>query len=133
VLGVMMSRGKAIQGGVRVIPVLREAQCASCHLPPYYTDNLMHNLRAERLYKPQLINGMMASADGPSEPFLFAASRIRRRISSAALGRQLGFQPTGKYEAYKLKPPARSGENSSQAPSTFGSPMSCYRGLAGRC
>ena len=29
----------------------------------------MHNLRAERLYKPQIINGMMASADGPIKTF----------------------------------------------------------------
>src|SRR5438093_4588888 len=32
-----------------------KAQCATCHLPPYYTDNLMHNLRTERFYKPRLI------------------------------------------------------------------------------
>jgi cytochrome c peroxidase len=25
----------------------------------------MHNLRAERFYKPQMINGRMAAADGP--------------------------------------------------------------------
>lgn len=42
-----------------------KGQCAACHVPPYYTDNLMHNLRAERFYMPQTINGMMASADGP--------------------------------------------------------------------
>ena len=46
-----------------------KAQCATCHTPPYYTDNLMHNLRAERLYRPQMINGMMASADGPIKTF----------------------------------------------------------------
>jgi cytochrome c peroxidase len=46
-----------------------KAQCASCHVPPYYTDNLMHNLRAERFYTPRLINGMMASADGPIKTF----------------------------------------------------------------
>jgi len=46
-----------------------QPQCASCHVPPYYTDNLMHNLRAERFCKPQLINGMMASADGPIKTF----------------------------------------------------------------
>ena len=28
-----------------------KAQCAACHPPPYYTDNLMHNLRVERFYK----------------------------------------------------------------------------------
>jgi len=46
-----------------------KAQCATCHTPPYYTDNLMHNLRAERFYRPQMINGMMASADGPIKTF----------------------------------------------------------------
>ncbi len=46
-----------------------KGQCATCHVPPYYTDNLMHNLRAERFYRPQMINGMMASADGPIKTF----------------------------------------------------------------
>jgi cytochrome c peroxidase len=46
-----------------------KAQCASCHVPPYYTDNLMHNLRAERFFKPVMINGMMASQDGPIKTF----------------------------------------------------------------
>jgi cytochrome c peroxidase len=46
-----------------------KAQCATCHVPPYYTDNLMHNLRTERFYKPRMINGRMASADGPIKTF----------------------------------------------------------------
>jgi cytochrome c peroxidase len=46
-----------------------KAQCASCHTPPYYTDNLMHNLRAERFYRPRMVNGMMMSADGPIKTF----------------------------------------------------------------
>lgn len=46
-----------------------KAQCASCHTPPYYTDNTMHNLRTERFFKPRLINGMMASQDGPIKTF----------------------------------------------------------------
>jgi cytochrome c peroxidase len=25
-----------------------KGQCATCHTPPYYTDNLMHNLKVER-------------------------------------------------------------------------------------
>ena len=45
------------------------AHCASCHPAPYYTDNLMHNLKAERFYKPRMINGRMASADGPIKTF----------------------------------------------------------------
>ena len=46
-----------------------KAQCAVCHQPPYYTDNLMHNLKVERFYKPRMINGRMASADGPIKTF----------------------------------------------------------------
>jgi cytochrome c peroxidase len=46
-----------------------KARCAACHPAPYYTDNSMHNLRAERFYKPRMINGMMASADGPIKTF----------------------------------------------------------------
>jgi cytochrome c peroxidase len=46
-----------------------KANCSSCHPAPYYTDNLMHNLKAERFYKPRLINGRMANADGPIKTF----------------------------------------------------------------
>jgi cytochrome c peroxidase len=46
-----------------------KAQCATCHTPPFYTDNLMHNLKAERFFKPRLINGAMAAADGPIKTF----------------------------------------------------------------
>jgi cytochrome c peroxidase len=46
-----------------------KAQCGTCHPAPYYTDNLMHNLQTERFYKPVMINGRMASADGPIKTF----------------------------------------------------------------
>lgn len=46
-----------------------KAQCATCHPAPYYTDNLMHNLKTERFYKPHLINGRMANMDGPIKTF----------------------------------------------------------------
>ena len=46
-----------------------KGQCATCHTAPYYTDNLMHNLKVERFFKPQTINGRMASADGPIKTF----------------------------------------------------------------
>jgi cytochrome c peroxidase len=46
-----------------------KALCAPCHQPPYYTDNSMHNLRTERFFKPVMINGRMASADGPIKSF----------------------------------------------------------------
>jgi cytochrome c peroxidase len=46
-----------------------EAQCATCHPAPYYTDNLMHNLRVERFCKDVMINGRKASADGAIKTF----------------------------------------------------------------
>jgi len=46
-----------------------KARCAECHAPPYYTDNTMHNLKVERFYKPRMINGAMAAADGPIKTF----------------------------------------------------------------
>ena len=46
-----------------------KGQCSVCHVPPYYTDNNMHNLQVERFYAPRVINGMMASSDGPIKTF----------------------------------------------------------------
>ena len=46
-----------------------KARCATCHPAPYYTDNSMHNLKAERFYKQELVNGMMMAHDGPIKTF----------------------------------------------------------------
>jgi len=46
-----------------------KARCAECHPAPYYTDNSMHNLKVERFYKAQTVNGMMATAQGPIKTF----------------------------------------------------------------
>ncbi|MDP1589801.1 MAG: hypothetical protein Q8M07_18755, partial [Prosthecobacter sp.] len=46
-----------------------KAQCATCHAPPYYTDNSMHNLQVERFFNEKMINGRKASADGPIKTF----------------------------------------------------------------
>jgi cytochrome c peroxidase len=46
-----------------------KGQCATCHTPPYYTDNLMHDLKVERFFKEITINGRKASADGPIKTF----------------------------------------------------------------
>ena len=46
-----------------------KAKCAVCHPAPYYTDNTMHDLKTERFFKPQMINGRMASSDGPIKTF----------------------------------------------------------------
>ena len=46
-----------------------KGQCSSCHQPPYYTDNTMHNLQADRFYKQHMVNGMMMVADGSIKTF----------------------------------------------------------------
>jgi len=46
-----------------------KGQCATCHTPPYYTDNSMHNLQCERFFEPHMINNIMAGADGPIKTF----------------------------------------------------------------
>jgi len=46
-----------------------KAQCGQCHPAPYYTDNLMHNLRVERFWQDKLINGRRSLADGPIKTF----------------------------------------------------------------
>jgi hypothetical protein len=38
-------------------------------VPPYYTDNLMHNLHVERFFTERVINGRKASADDPIKTF----------------------------------------------------------------
>jgi len=54
-------RGQAIFNG--------KAQCSACHPAPYYTDNTMHDLKAERFYKQELVNGMMMAHDGLIKTF----------------------------------------------------------------
>ena len=46
-----------------------KGRCAECHPAPFYTDNTMHDLSVERFYKPQTINGLVATAQGPIKTF----------------------------------------------------------------
>jgi cytochrome c peroxidase len=46
-----------------------KGQCSSCHSGPYFTDNTMHDLHAERFYKQQMVNGMMMAHDGAIKTF----------------------------------------------------------------
>ncbi|MEN6429008.1 MAG: cytochrome B6 [Phycisphaerales bacterium] len=46
-----------------------KARCAACHPGPYYTDNTMRDLKAERFYKQEMVNGMMMACDGPIKTF----------------------------------------------------------------
>jgi cytochrome c peroxidase len=65
-----LDRAKATPAELRGETVFfGKGKCSACHQAPYYTDNLMHNLKAERFYEPKMINGMMASADGPIKTF----------------------------------------------------------------
>lgn len=46
-----------------------KGRCAVCHVPPYYTDNLMHDLRTDRFFEPKMYNGRMAIGDGKIKTF----------------------------------------------------------------
>jgi cytochrome c peroxidase len=46
-----------------------KAQCSMCHPAPFYTDNLMHDLKVDRFYKEQTINGLVATKQGPIKTF----------------------------------------------------------------
>jgi cytochrome c peroxidase len=46
-----------------------KGQCSACHAPPYYTDNLMHDLKTDRFFKPVMINNMFAAGDGAIKTF----------------------------------------------------------------
>lgn len=46
-----------------------KGKCNVCHVPPYYTDNQMHDLRVERFYEPQTINDQYIRAEGPIKTF----------------------------------------------------------------
>jgi cytochrome c peroxidase len=54
-------KGEAIFNG--------KGRCVACHPPPYYTDNSMHDLKAERFYKKEMVNGMMMAHDGSIKTF----------------------------------------------------------------
>lgn len=46
-----------------------KANCSTCHTPPFYTDNLMHDLMVERFYKSRMEGGMMITKQGPIKTF----------------------------------------------------------------
>lgn len=46
-----------------------KGRCASCHQPPYYTDNQMHDLKTERFFKPEMVNYAMEVGDGKIKTF----------------------------------------------------------------
>jgi cytochrome c peroxidase len=46
-----------------------KGQCGACHQAPYYTDNLMHDLKTDRFFKPELVNSAMEVGDGSIKTF----------------------------------------------------------------
>jgi cytochrome c peroxidase len=46
-----------------------KGRCGTCHAAPYYTDNLMHDLKTERFFKPVMINGLWETGDGAIKTF----------------------------------------------------------------
>jgi hypothetical protein len=65
-----LDRRKATEAGIRGRELFfGKADCASCHVPPYYTDNLVHNLQTERFFKSHVINNHTAIGDGPIKTF----------------------------------------------------------------
>ena len=46
-----------------------KGKCASCHTPPYYTDNNMHDLQTGRFFEPRTIAGHTAVMDGAIKTF----------------------------------------------------------------
>jgi cytochrome c peroxidase len=46
-----------------------KARCAECHPAPFYLDDKMHDLRAERFYEEHMSNNHLIKADGPIKTF----------------------------------------------------------------
>ena len=46
-----------------------KATCASCHTPPFYTDNLSHDLKLDRFFPPSQTHGVRSIGDGPIKTF----------------------------------------------------------------
>jgi cytochrome c peroxidase len=69
VLGIL-DPGKATQAEMRGQEIFfGKGRCGACHAAPYYTDNLMHDLKTERFFKPEMINGMNEVGDGAVKTF----------------------------------------------------------------
>lgn len=46
-----------------------KANCSVCHTPPFYTDNLMHDLKVERFFTPRMEAGLMMTSQGAIKTF----------------------------------------------------------------
>ena len=65
-----LARTRASQSEIRGEDLFfGKAQCSACHVPPFYTDNQMHDLAVERFYRPRMEGGMMITAQGAIKTF----------------------------------------------------------------
>lgn len=65
-----LDRSKATQSEARGEDLFfGKAQCSACHIPPFYTDNQMHDLAVERFFKPRMEGGLMMTAQGAIKTF----------------------------------------------------------------
>ncbi|MEO6696919.1 MAG: cytochrome B6 [Gammaproteobacteria bacterium] len=46
-----------------------KAACSTCHQPPFYTDNNLHDLHVERFITPHKVNDRLEGGDGPIKTF----------------------------------------------------------------
>ena len=65
-----LDRTKATESEIRGEELFfGKGNCSTCHTPPYYTDNLMHDLAVERFYVPRMEGGMLITAQGAIKTF----------------------------------------------------------------
>ena len=65
-----LDRTKATESEIRGEDLFfGKANCSVCHTPPFYTDNLMHDLKVERFFRPRMEGGMMITAQGLIKTF----------------------------------------------------------------
>jgi cytochrome c peroxidase len=66
-----LDKSKASESEIRGETLFNgKARCAVCHPAiSHYTDDNMHDLKAERFYKQEVENGMMMAHDGPIKTF----------------------------------------------------------------
>src|SRR6202023_1348236 len=65
-----LDRTKATESEIRGEELFfGKGNCSTCHTPPYYTDNLMHDLAVERFYEPRMEGGMLITAQGAIKTF----------------------------------------------------------------
>jgi cytochrome c peroxidase len=72
-----------------------KGRCAECHMPPAFLDQQMHDLKAERFYKPETINGQTNGDDGPIKTFTLRG--IKDSPPNLHDGRALTLEDTVEY------------------------------------